>query len=130
LDALKKQGFAEKIDRLCIASVPDFGMAASSFVMRLKEQRTSFVLRLDESDFGDEFVMMAVMGFFVLVGDHYRMAIPSELKAASVKRSAMAYATTEDKEYYLHPESLVRTMSFAEASKLQHRLLGIEKVSP
>ncbi len=38
----------------------------------------------------------------------------------------MAYATTEDTEYYLHPESLVRTMSFADASKSRDRFLAIE----
>src|SRR5271169_2141868 len=126
-EALENPEFKQKIDRLCIACLPHFGMAASSFLMDLRAHLTSFVLTLENEE-GDEFVMMAEMGFFVLSGYHYRMAIPSGLTLASVKAAALAYAATEDKELYLHPECLVTTMSFAEASKLQDRLCAIEKL--
>jgi hypothetical protein len=38
---------------------------------------------------------MAAMGFVVHAGDHYRMAIPSQLTLATVKAAAIAYASTE-----------------------------------
>jgi hypothetical protein len=39
-----------------------------------------------------------------------------------VKSAMLKFARTEDEEYYLHPEYLVATMSYAEAEAWQHRL--------
>ena len=126
--AIEDPEFNKAINDLCLrlGYFPDFGMAACSFQMRLREHRTSFVLRLENEE-ADEFAMMAGMGFFERAGDHYRMAIPSGLTLASVRAAALAYAATEDKEYYLHPEYLVTTMSLAEADTRQRRLLAIDE---
>ena len=111
-------------DRVCIAYILHFGMAACSFVMHLREHRTTFLLRLENEE-GDEFTMMAKMGFFMFSGDYYQMTIPW-LTAVSVKEAALAYAATEDKKGYLHPEHLV-TMSYTEAAQRQQRLHALQK---
>jgi hypothetical protein len=124
--AFTDSDFAEQMhDRVCIAYIPHFGMAAGSFVMRLREYRTTFVLRLENEE-GDEFTMMAKMGFFAFSGGCYQMIIPSELTAASVKRAALVYAATEDKSGYLHPERLITTMSYAEAGRREGRLQALQ----
>jgi hypothetical protein len=64
--------FIKQIDRVILFSIPDFGIRACSFVMRLKEPRiTSLVVRLENED-ADDFPMMAEMGFFERAGGHYR----------------------------------------------------------
>ena len=60
--------------------------------------------------------MMLGMGFFVLTGDRYQMTIPVELTIEKVKSAVLNYAETEDSEYWLHPEHLVKTMSLAGAA--------------
>ena len=65
--------------------MPDFGAAACAFVTCLRTPLfTAFLVRLEDID-GDEFTLMAAMGFFVRAGDHYRMAIPSRLTLATAK---------------------------------------------
>jgi hypothetical protein len=122
--------FIKQIDRVILFSIPDFGIRACSFVMRLKEPRiTSLVVRLENED-ADDFPMMAEMGFFERAGGHYRMAIPSRLTLATVKAGAHAYAATETENErdgpHLHPEHLVATMSLAEATARQARLQAVQ----
>ena len=128
--ANEEPDFIKQIDRIILVSIPHFGIAACSFVMRLKEPRiTSLVVRLENED-ADEFAMMAEMGFFERAGRHYRMAIPSRMTLETVKAVAHSYAATEiEKERdgsRLHPERLVATMSFAEATATQARLQAVQ----
>ena len=44
----------------------------------------------------EEFVMMVEMGFFVLTGQRYQMAIPAQLNMDVVKKAALKFAQTED----------------------------------
>ena len=74
----------------------------------------------------DEFVMMAEIGFFVLTGQRYQMAIPTRLIMEKVKMAALKFAQTEDEECYLHPEYLVATMPKIEAEAWQKRLRDID----
>ena len=55
--------FKKKIDRICLVYIPDFGIAASIMVMKLREYRTTFLIEIHSED-GDDFAMMAEMGFF------------------------------------------------------------------
>ena len=84
----------------------------------------SFTIQLDgeEAELVEEFVMMVEMGFFVLTGQRYQMAIPEQLDMDVVKRAALKFAKTEDEESYLHPVYLVATMPYAEAEAWQERL--------
>ena len=63
-EALNEPGFARKVDALTNVVVPDFGMAASGFLMRLGDNQISFVIDFDEGYSVEEFVVMAKMGFF------------------------------------------------------------------
>jgi len=36
--------FAKQVDRLCVATIPHFGIAATVFLMRLEDNLSSFVL--------------------------------------------------------------------------------------
>jgi hypothetical protein len=90
--------------------------------MGLKEYRTTFVLELNSED-GEDLTMMVAMGFFLPVGDRYRMALPIGLTAAKVRSAVLRYALTEDENFMLHPERIVTaTMPFAEATAWQDRL--------
>ena len=82
--ALQSADFKKRVQLLTTMYIPDFGAAACAFVTCLRKPLfTAFVVRLEDID-GDEFTLMAAMGFFVRAGDHYRMAIPSRLTLATV----------------------------------------------
>src|SRR6202023_2099081 len=50
--------FAKQVDRLSLATIPHFGIAATVFLMRLKDRLVSFVISFNEDEIVDEFVMM------------------------------------------------------------------------
>jgi hypothetical protein len=115
------RGFAKQIDRLEVVYIPDFGMAALALLLELRGQVTSFILRLDTEE-GELFAMMVEMGFFVLTGDRYQMVIPERLTINKVKSALIRVARTEDAEFVLHIEHLIKTMPYVEAKAWQRRL--------
>jgi hypothetical protein len=120
-EALQDQEFARQVERVRIIYEPDFGIAASLTVMKLRNHCTTFVLDLYTED-GEEFAMMVVMGLFVQCGHTCRMTIPPLLTLDSLKNAILTFARTEDHEYILHPEQLVTCMSSAAASLLQKQI--------
>ena len=78
--------FAKQVEPVCICYIPDFGISAFILVMHLKEHRTSFLLNVDSED-GEPFAMMLAMGFFEPTPDGYRMALPTDLTAATVREA-------------------------------------------
>ena len=58
--------------------IPDFAVAALYMLLELREQRVTFLLRLDSED-ADMFAMMTEMGFFAMTGQRYQMVIPKRL---------------------------------------------------
>jgi hypothetical protein len=125
-EAYADQDFQKQIDRVCVCYIPDFGIAATHMIMRLWGIWTSFVLKID-SEAGDDFAMMAKMGFFAQRNPLYRMTLPS-LTAEKVRAAILTYAKTEDEECMLHPEHLVTTMPFSEATALQNRLRATDEL--
>ncbi len=117
-EACKNPEFDMQVARVCVAYDPDFGIAASVMLRLLKPHKTIFALDLDSAE-GDEFAMMAGMGFFSWYSARYRMSIPSNLSIAKVKKAVLSYAATEDEEHELHPEYLVNTRLFSDAMALQ-----------
>ena len=117
--------FKKKIDRICLVYIPDFGIAASIMIMKLREYRTTFLIEIHSED-GDDFAMMAEMGFFTQSKALYQMALPSSLTLEKVKASISKFAATEDSEFILHPEYLVTPMSLSDATTLQNRLRAID----
>jgi hypothetical protein len=94
--------------------------------MRLRENWTTFVLDVDSED-GDDFTMMTEMGFFVQNGPIYQITLPSSLTSEKVRAAIFKYAKTEDDEFVLHPEYIVNTLPFPEATALQNRLRAINE---
>ena len=119
-EARKDSDFEKQVDRVSVAYIPDFGIAASVMLMQLEAYRTTLVLDLHSED-GNDFAMMVTMGFFAPYNERYRMTIPLDLSVTKVKAAVLKYAATEDEEYVLHPEYLVNTMSFPEAKSIECR---------
>jgi len=125
--ACENTHFKEQVEPIGLCYIPDFGISALVIVMCLKEYRTSFVLNLEiQEEDGEDFAMMLAMGFYEPSPDGYRMALPIDLTAATVKAAVLKYAATQD-DFMLHPELLVSTVPFAEARARQDRLSAIEE---
>ena len=71
--------------------------------------------------------MMAEMGFFMQEVPIYRMTLPLSLTSEKVRAAIFKYAKTEDDEFVLHPEDIVTTLPFSEATALQNRLRAINE---
>jgi hypothetical protein len=125
-EALKEPEFEKQTENVCIFYIPDFGIAASMMLTQLGEYRTSYLISLDSEEV-EHFAMMALMGFFIPMDRHYKMAIPANLTKAAFKAAMIKYAGTEDKEFMLHPEHLVRSMSLSEARAWQRRWRAIDE---
>jgi hypothetical protein len=123
-EAYTDQDFKKRIDHICSAYIPDFGIAATIFLMKLRDYRTIFLIELNGEDGGD-FAMMAEMGFFTQKNTVYQMTLPHSLTPKKVKTSISKFAATEDAEFILHPEYLVTPMTLAEATTLQNRLRAV-----
>jgi hypothetical protein len=120
-EAIKNPIFAQQVDRLLLAYIPDFGIGATVLLSKLETNLVSLAVCLngEEVELVEEFAMMVEMGFFVLTGQRYQMAVPAPLDITKIKRATLKFAETEDENYYLHPEYLVATMPYAEAKAWQ-----------
>jgi hypothetical protein len=125
-EAFKDPTFKEEVKYVWDSYIPDFGIAAAAMTMRLRENFTTFVLDVD-SENGNDFTMMAEMGFFAQDDPIYRMTLPSSLTLEKVKAAMLKYAKTEDDEFMLHPEYIVTTLPLAEATALQNRLRAMKE---
>ncbi len=123
--AIKDRGFENEV---CAVKGTHFGIGATVLLWRL-ETTPAFVVRLDEGYWVEVFTLMVEMGFFVRTGQRYQMAIPTRLTLGKVKRAALKLAQTEDddEKFYLHPEYLIATMPYAEATAWQERLRRMEE---
>jgi hypothetical protein len=117
--------FESRVKSLCIVFIPDFGIAGAILLAQLLKNCCTARVRL-ESELGEEFTMMVGMGFFVLTGNRYQMAIPPELTIEKIKAAVLEYAETEYR-YAMHPERLINTMSLAEAKDWQRRLRQMDE---
>src|SRR5262245_32728269 len=128
-EAYRKEAYADgdfrrQVKHVCDSYIPDFGIAATAMIIQLKDYRTTFLIELDSID-GEDFAMMAEMGFFAQRNPSYQMTLPYLLTLEKVKAAIFKYAKTEDDEFMLHPEYLVTAMPLSEATALQNRLRAI-----
>jgi hypothetical protein len=123
-EAYADQDFQKEIDRVCVYHMPDFGTAATALTMRLRKNRT-IVLEMNGA-LGDDFAIMAAMGFFLQKDSIYQMSLPSSPTSEEVRAAILKYAKTEDSEFIPHPEYMVTTLPFSEATVLQNRLRRID----
>ena len=122
--AIKDHIFKEQVLLLWVLYIPDYGLAALSFIFALQKSLISFMVplkcKLEDLHEVEELVVMIEMGFFVRTGRHYKMAIPMNLNIKTVKMAALKFAKTAD-DVSLHPESLVATIPYVEAKAWQCR---------
>ncbi len=115
--------FHRSVDNLEILRTLDFGIMAIVFVSQFADKEFyTFVIDIVSSEDLIDFALMVEMGFFVLTGDRYQMTLPPTIDLETVKQAHLKLARTEDDDW-IHPERLVRGMSYTQARKYQH-LLG------
>jgi hypothetical protein len=125
-EALGDQDFAKKVERVSVCYIPDFGIAATMMLMRLKSHWTRFVIDVDSEE-GEELAMMFGMGFFAQRYRSYQMTLPSCVTAEKVREAVLEYAKTEDEDFVTHPERILAAMPFADATALLHRLGAMDE---
>ena len=120
------QSFARRLTQLEMLQDLDYGIVATVFVSQFfinKEFNTFTISEGEQLDFID-FALMAEMGFFTLTGDRYQMTVPEDLNLARVKAAHLTLAATDDDEW-IHPERIVISMPYAQATEYQRLLSEI-----
>ena len=112
--ALTMPIFNKRVERLIVAYIPDFGISATALLSQIARDHALVALDL-WGEGGEEFAMMVDMGFFALRHGHYFMNLPKRLNVEIVKSAALRLARTEDREYLLHPENYIASMSRTKA---------------
>lgn len=106
--------FYRRIERLELVYKIDFARTAIALSCALRG-RLNLRLRADSEPEGEQFAVMAATGFFTLIGHGYQMAIPRCLTLSTIERAVFDLAATEDADFVLHPERLVKTMTLSAA---------------
>ena len=109
--------FKSAIDSLGVVSAVEFSPAAMAFVHFWLDKQSAFSLNLFDLEWAQNFAFMAAAGFFSRTGQHYQMTVPDALTTETIARAMLQLAATEDNDYYLHPESILTTMTKAEACR-------------
>jgi hypothetical protein len=117
----KNPALKQQISRLEVAYIFSFAPAATRFVELLMKNLTAFSLEL-WGEWGEVFTVMAELGFFRLTGNRYQMTIPQAILGLRIEAALLRLAATEDAEYDLRPEHLVKCLSKRDAQDWQFRL--------
>jgi hypothetical protein len=110
---------------ICVYQYPDFGLTAPEMIMKLSKDSDYFLVDLDDFE-GWDFTMMLKMGFFEECGQHYQMKIPTDLTLKRVEESVRALVKTQDDEFYIHPEFIVKPMQRSAAQEYRARMRTTE----
>ena len=124
-------GLKEQISRLEVEHEISFSPAATRFVELFMKNLACFTLDLWD-EWGEDFTIMAGLGFFRQTGERYQMTLPQQINGPMIEDALLRLAATEDEEYYLHPEHLVSCLTKADAHKwhdLLDRQPWIERVA-
>ena len=62
---------------------------------------------------------MAKLGFFLLTGERYQMAVPKELNREKIKTALLSLMATPDENDFLYPNRLLHCMSQPAAREVQ-----------
>jgi hypothetical protein len=112
-----------------LTELPPLDEGATYFLYALwAENQISFSVSVKDELEAGQFLLMTEMGFFILAGGRYQMAIPSNLDICRVRRAAMRYLETKDKDGF-HPDRLITTMSWEQLKEWEELLdnLGEEQ---
>ena len=115
-----KPGFEEQVSRLGSAS-SQFAVSATEFLRRAHKRDRVFSLHVQQQ-WSESFAVMVGLGFFVRVGDYYRMVIPHDPSIETIVEELIRLAETEDQEYLLHPERHLATLTRFSAKDLRKSL--------
>ena len=118
----KDAAFWKTVDRLECVYGYDFDFGALRMITSLFKHPSSVIVQADDESEGEQFAVMAQIGFFELTGKRYQMVIPQSLDICALKNALKRLAATEDSDFYLHPEDLIVTTDFREAKAWQRRL--------
>lgn len=114
-------GLRDRITTLEIIRIVSFSPAATRTTRLLMKNLSCFSLDARD-EWGELFALMAKIGFYRLTGSRYQMTIPQKFSGAEIEHALLELAATEDQEYYLHPEYLVKCLSKREAEIWEARL--------
>jgi hypothetical protein len=118
-------GFREKLHRIETVALVKFAPCVMAFVRMWLQQQGVFSIDLFDSEDADLFSVMAAMGFFSRTGERYQMTIPQTVDISAILHALLRLAGTEDEHSFLHPESLLVTLTAAEAETWKCRLNSI-----
>jgi hypothetical protein len=120
----KNPALKHQIGRLEVEYLFCFAPAATRFVELLMKNLTAFPLDTF-GEWGENFAVMAELGFFRLTGDRYQMTIPQVISGSRIEAALLRLVATEGQEYFFHPERLVKCLSSFDAQNWQLRLEGL-----
>jgi hypothetical protein len=124
LDQAKRDdaAFREALDTTVeICHCLDYGIMATVLLSQFAKNKQFQTFTVDIAYFDPiDFILMVGMGFFVLTGDRYQMALPQNLNIEFVKQAHLKLAGTE---LWIHLERLIVAIPHARATQFQ-RLLG------
>jgi hypothetical protein len=118
--------FRERLRRIEIATLIEFAPCSMAFVRMWLQQKGTFSIDLFDSEDADIFPVMTAAGFFTRTGQRYQMTIPQGVNIAALRDALLQLAETEDEHCFLHPESLLVTMTRMEAETWKGRLEGMK----
>ncbi|MBR0695271.1 hypothetical protein [Bradyrhizobium lablabi] len=87
----------------------EFSWASLEFVSLWTNGWPAFSVNLFESGLAEAFAYFEGIGLFTLFGQHYRMTRPTVLLPKTIANALLRLASAED--FYMHPESLLTTMT-------------------
>ena len=131
--ALQDPQFDDHIQLLHGDGIADLAAAALEILGELEHHRHIASLDLYQHEdglFSIEFVMLVQLGFFVVGGSSYWMAIPEAVTLTAVKQAALdVLSTTEDWDglEILQPERQLHTLSAEEANAWRLRLIMMRR---
>ena len=132
--ALSDHRFADHVQLLHADGIPDLAAAALEILGELEHHWHVAVLDLypdEDGLFSREFGLLLQLGFFVVVGPSYWMAIPEGVTLAAVKLAAFDVLSTADEWCdgleILQPERQLHVLSAMEAEAWRLRLIMMRR---
>ena len=99
----------------------DFAVSATAFLRKAHKRDSVFSLDVQQK-WSEMFAVMVALGFFVRVGDYYRMVVPHDPSIETIVEELIRLAETEDQDYFPHPERYLATVTRTRAKHLRRSL--------
>jgi len=114
------RSFKRSVSSILLLHCFAFSPTAIYCVELLMKNRASFSLSVfDLSGCGLGIAVMAKLGFFLLTGERYQMAVPKELTREKIKTALLSLMATLDENDFLYPDRLLHCISQPAAREVQ-----------